>query len=98
MLLVTDTAPAVEAQAIDRTHRIGQSSQVFAYRLIAKNTVEQKIRALQEEKAALARAIIQEETLSAVLNLEDLRAICNKPKQWRAGVPIRRPKPRNRRP
>ena len=67
--------PAVEAQAIDRTHRIGQSSQVVAYRLIAQNTVEEKIRLLQKEKAAIASAIVQEESLSTVLNLDDLRNI-----------------------
>ena len=67
--------PAVEAQAIDRTHRIGQSSQVVAYRLIAQNTVEEKIRQLQKEKAAVASAIVQEESLNTVLNLDDLRNI-----------------------
>jgi SNF2 family DNA or RNA helicase len=67
--------PAVEAQAIDRTHRIGQSGQVIAYRLIAQNTVEEKIRLLQKEKAALAAAIVQEEALATVLNLDDLRHI-----------------------
>ena len=67
--------PAVEAQAIDRTHRIGQSNQVVAYRLLAQNTVEQKIRLLQKEKAALAAAIVQEESLNTVLNLDDLRHI-----------------------
>ncbi|MDR1146866.1 MAG: DEAD/DEAH box helicase [Verrucomicrobiales bacterium] len=67
--------PAVEAQAIDRTHRIGQSSQVIAYRLLAKNTVEEKIRQLQEHKAALAKAIVREEPLTAILDLDDLRQI-----------------------
>jgi SNF2 family DNA or RNA helicase len=67
--------PAVEAQAIDRTHRIGQVNQVMAYRLIAKDTVEEKIRLLQREKAALARAVIQEESLATVMNLEDLRYV-----------------------
>ncbi len=49
--------PAVEAQAIDRTHRIGQTRPVMAYRLIAKNTVEEKVLELQQRKAALADAI-----------------------------------------
>src|SRR5207244_12571026 len=40
--------PAVEAQAIDRAHRIGQSRRVFAYRLIARDTVEEKVLQLQE--------------------------------------------------
>jgi superfamily II DNA or RNA helicase len=67
--------PAVEAQAIDRTHRIGQTRPVIAYRLLADNTVEQKIRALQQEKAALAAAVVQEETLASVLDLDSLRRI-----------------------
>jgi SNF2 family DNA or RNA helicase len=67
--------PAVEAQAIDRTHRIGQTNQVIAYRLIAKNTIEEKIRQLQQKKAALARAIVQEESLATVLNLDDIRYV-----------------------
>ncbi|HEY6329963.1 MAG TPA: SNF2-related protein [Blastocatellia bacterium] len=50
--------PAVEAQAIDRAHRIGQTRQVFAYRLIARDTVEEKVLALQETKRNLADAII----------------------------------------
>ena len=67
--------PAVEAQAIDRTHRIGQTRPVFAYRLLAENTVEQKIRALQQEKSALAAAVVQEESLAKVLDLDSLRKI-----------------------
>jgi SNF2 family DNA or RNA helicase len=67
--------PAVEAQAIDRTHRIGQKAHVIAYRLLARDTVEEKIRALQKEKAALAAAVVQEESLAKVLDLESLRRI-----------------------
>lgn len=67
--------PAVEAQAIDRTHRIGQTRPVIAYRLLAENTVEEKIRALQREKAALAAAVVQEESLASVLDLDSLRKI-----------------------
>jgi superfamily II DNA or RNA helicase len=51
--------PAVEAQAIDRTHRIGQSKPVFAYRLVAQNTVEERILELQSRKRALADAILE---------------------------------------
>lgn len=50
--------PAVEAQAIDRTHRIGQTKQVFAYRLITRGTVEEKVLQLQDTKRDLADAII----------------------------------------
>jgi SNF2 family DNA or RNA helicase len=65
--------PAVEAQAIDRTHRIGQSKHVFAYRLIARDTVEEKIAELQQSKRALADAIFSDETgLMKSLQPEDL--------------------------
>jgi superfamily II DNA or RNA helicase len=50
--------PAVEAQAVDRAHRIGQSNRVFVYRLLAKDTVEEKVAALQESKRGLAESII----------------------------------------
>jgi superfamily II DNA or RNA helicase len=50
--------PAVEAQAIDRAHRIGQMNRVFAYRLIARGTVEEKVLELQNTKRDLADAII----------------------------------------
>jgi SNF2 family DNA or RNA helicase len=50
--------PASEAQAIDRAHRIGQKNHVFAYRLIARGTVEEKILALQASKRQLVEGII----------------------------------------
>jgi len=50
--------PAVEAQAIDRSHRIGQTERVFAYRLICRDTVEEKILDLQQKKRDLADAIL----------------------------------------
>jgi SNF2 family DNA or RNA helicase len=67
--------PAVEAQAIDRTHRIGQKEQVNAYRLLARDTIEEKIRKLQQAKAELARAIVQEENVATVMSLDDLRFV-----------------------
>lgn len=67
--------PAVEAQAIDRTHRIGQTRPVTAYRLLAAGTVEEKIRALQRDKATLAAAVVQEESLASILDLDSLRRI-----------------------
>ncbi len=50
--------PAVEDQAIDRVHRPGQTRPVFAYRLIARDTVEEKVLALQSKKEALTKAIL----------------------------------------
>ncbi|MCB9646628.1 MAG: DEAD/DEAH box helicase [Deltaproteobacteria bacterium] len=68
--------PAVEAQAIDRAHRMGQKNPVFAYRLIARDTVEEKIAKLQEEKRKLADAIITGETgLMKELTMEDLERL-----------------------
>jgi superfamily II DNA or RNA helicase len=65
--------PAVEAQAVDRTHRIGQTRSVFAYRLIAKDTVEEKVLALQESKREIADAIInQDNSMLRNLRPEDL--------------------------
>lgn len=54
--------PAVEQQAIDRTHRIGQTNNIFAYRMICKDTIEDKILVLQEKKRALARDLISDDT------------------------------------
>jgi hypothetical protein len=68
--------PAVEAQAIDRTHRIGQLRPVFAYRLIARDTVEEKVLELQKSKRALADAIIGEDNrLIGNLKREDLELL-----------------------
>ena len=65
--------PAVEAQAIDRTHRIGQTRHVFAYRLIAKDTVEEKVLALQDSKRRLADAVInQDNSLLAQMGRKEL--------------------------
>ncbi|MEA2237287.1 MAG: hypothetical protein QOC81_2011 [Thermoanaerobaculia bacterium] len=65
--------PAVEAQAIDRAHRIGQSRNVMAYRLVARDTIEEKILLLQQSKRDLASAIIGEEnSILRQLTAEDL--------------------------
>jgi SNF2 family DNA or RNA helicase len=50
--------PAAEAQAVDRAHRIGQDKRVFVYRLLCRDTVEEKVAALQESKRDLAESII----------------------------------------
>jgi non-specific serine/threonine protein kinase len=54
--------PAAEQQAIDRAHRIGQTRKVFAYKMICKDTVEEKILQLQERKKMLADDLIQEDS------------------------------------
>jgi len=70
--------PAVEAQAIDRAHRIGQSKAVFAYKLIARDTVEEKMLELQRSKRQLAESILEGggegHTLSD-LTADDLRML-----------------------
>jgi SNF2 family DNA or RNA helicase len=65
--------PAVESQAIDRTHRIGQSSKVMAYRLLIRDSIEEKIRELQKRKSALMDDVLGEERFSQSLTLDDLR-------------------------
>jgi SNF2 family DNA or RNA helicase len=65
--------PAVESQAIDRTHRIGQSRNVIAYRLLIKDSIEEKIRTLQKQKAALAEDVLGEQNFTQALTLDDFR-------------------------
>ncbi|MCA9125511.1 MAG: DEAD/DEAH box helicase [Planctomycetales bacterium] len=68
--------PAVEAQAIDRAHRLGQTKPVIAYRMICAGTVEEKIIQLQAAKRELADAIIcQEKSLISDLTADDLQAL-----------------------
>lgn len=68
--------PAVEAQAIDRSHRIGQTKPVFAYRLIARGTVEEKVLELQQSKRELADAILGGEGRGVTdLKREDLELL-----------------------
>jgi len=65
--------PAVEQQAIDRTHRIGQTKNIFAYRMICKDTIEDKILQLQDRKRALARELITDDaTFVKTLSREDV--------------------------
>jgi SNF2 family DNA or RNA helicase len=65
--------PAVENQAIDRTHRIGQVNKVIAYRLLIKDSIEEKIRELQKQKRALAEDVLGEERFAQSLTIEDLQ-------------------------
>jgi SNF2 family DNA or RNA helicase len=68
--------PAVEAQAIDRAHRIGQRRPVFAFRLIARDTVEEKVLELQASKRKLADAIVRADaSLIRDLKREDLELL-----------------------
>jgi SNF2 family DNA or RNA helicase len=53
--------PAVEQQAIDRTHRIGQTKNILAYRMICKDTIEDKILQLQDKKRLLAKDLITDD-------------------------------------
>ncbi|PVZ64355.1 DEAD/DEAH box helicase [Pelagibaculum spongiae] len=68
--------PAVEDQATDRAHRIGQDKPVFVYRLVAKGTVEEKMQAMQQRKRALASGVYSADGKSAsALTAEDLKVL-----------------------
>ncbi len=68
--------PATEVQAVDRTHRIGQTRNVMVYRLIAKDTIEEKVMALQARKAELFKNVIDDgEIFSPALTSEDIQGL-----------------------
>lgn len=68
--------PAVEAQAVDRTHRIGQTRTVMVYRLIARDTIEDKVLALNARKAKLFASVIDDgNAFGSVLSAEDIREL-----------------------
>ncbi len=68
--------PAVEAQATDRAHRLGQKKVVTSYKLITRGTVEEKILSLQSRKSALTQGLLGgEETLAEAVNWEDIREL-----------------------
>jgi len=70
--------PAVEAQAVDRAHRIGQTKTVFIYKFITRNTVEEKIVQLQKHKLRLSENLIQsEESIIKSLTREDIEMLMN---------------------
>jgi SNF2 family DNA or RNA helicase len=64
--------PAVEAQASDRAHRIGQQSTVFVHKLICEGTIEERILALQKKKAALVAGLLESTGSLAGLSGEDI--------------------------
>ena len=67
--------PASEAQAVDRTHRIGQSKPVNVYRLVATGTIEEKVMELKRHKAKLFDAVLDDAGFDAALTPDDIRAI-----------------------
>jgi SNF2 family DNA or RNA helicase len=68
--------PAVEAQAVDRAHRIGQTRNVMVYRLVARNTIEEKVVALKARKSALTNSVLDGEAMgSAALTADDIRGL-----------------------
>jgi SNF2 family DNA or RNA helicase len=68
--------PAVENQATDRAHRLGQDKPVFVYKLITAGSIEEKIVAMQEKKAALADAILTKDAAGAAkFSADDLEAL-----------------------
>ena len=68
--------PATEAQAIDRTHRIGQDKNVMVYRLVATGTIEEKVMALKEKKARLFDAVMDDDAVfSSALTADDIRGL-----------------------
>ncbi|MDN5930692.1 MAG: DEAD/DEAH box helicase [Pseudonocardia sp.] len=68
--------PATEAQAVDRTHRIGQTRAVMAYRLIARDTIEEKVLALARRKAELFAGVMNDgNAFGSVLGADDIREL-----------------------
>ncbi len=67
--------PAVEDQATDRAHRIGQTRTVNVYRFIARETVEEKVLELHARKRELARAVLDQDGIPKILTVDDLRAL-----------------------
>lgn len=68
--------PAAEAQAVDRAHRIGQQRRVNVYRMVATDTIEEKIVRLQERKGRLSTAVLDEgELFARALTADDVREL-----------------------
>jgi len=68
--------PAVEAQAMDRAHRIGQENKVFVYKMIAEKTIEEKILKLQESKKKLVNdLIVEDDAMVKNINMKDIEEL-----------------------
>ncbi len=68
--------PASEAQAVDRTHRIGQTRNVMVYRMVSKGTIEEKVMKLKEQKAKLFTSVMDDDAIfSSALTAEDIRSL-----------------------
>ena len=68
--------PAAENQATDRAYRIGQEKGVFVYKLVTKNTVEEKILAMQERKKALIDGLLaKKQSTGSALTEDDLKGL-----------------------
>ena len=68
--------PAAENQAVDRTHRIGQTRKVMVYRMVAQDTIEEKVMELKARKAELFSAVLDDDQVfSSTLDKEDIKAL-----------------------
>src|SRR5699024_10132073 len=68
--------PAVEAQAVDRAHRIGQDKNVMVYRMVSKGSIEEKVLDLQQQKVEMFAALTEDDTaFSSSITADDIRAL-----------------------
>lgn len=68
--------PASENQAVDRAHRIGQKRNVMVYRMVSKNTIEEKVMALKEKKAKLFTAVLDDDAaFASAISVDDVRSL-----------------------
>jgi SNF2 family DNA or RNA helicase len=68
--------PATETQAVDRAHRIGQTRNVMVYRLVARDTIEEKVMALKARKARLFASVLDDgNAFGATIGADDIRAL-----------------------